>query len=128
MEDDVAMRWIVDAMNVVGSRPDGWWKDRRGALVTLVGGLEGWAGATGNDVTVVLEQPMSPPLQSAVIDVTHAPRAAANSADDEIVRLVRAASTPQDITVVTSDVALASRVQQAGATTLSAGRFRDLLD
>lgn len=122
------MRWIVDAMNVVGSRPDGWWRDRRGALATLIGQIERWAAADARDVTVVLERPMSPPLQSAVIDVTHAPRAAANSADDEIVRLVRAADSPHEITVVTSDGALADRVHDAGAMTFPSGRFREMLD
>lgn len=121
------MHWIVDAMNVVGSRPDGWWKDRRGALTTLIGQIESWAAAGAHDVTVVLERPMSPPLQSAAIGVAHAPRAAANSADDEIVRLVGEADAPRDITVVTSDGALAARVQAAGAATFPAGRFRELL-
>lgn len=121
------MRWIVDAMNVVGSRPDGWWKDRRGALTKLVSEVERWAAAGAHNVTVVLEQPMSPPLESAVITVTNAPRAAANSADDEIVRLVAATDAPQHVTVVTSDGALAARVQAAGAMTFPAGRFRELL-
>ncbi len=115
-------------MNVVGSRPDGWWRDRHGAVRTLVDRLEHWARATESEVTVVLEQPMSPALQSGVIAVRHAPRAAANSADDEIVRLVQADGAPQDITVVTSDGALSARVRAAGATTFPAGRFRDLLD
>ncbi|MFY9921120.1 MAG: hypothetical protein WAL26_22395, partial [Mycobacterium sp.] len=35
-------RWIVDAMNVIGSRPDGWWKNRREAIVGLVDRLERW--------------------------------------------------------------------------------------
>lgn len=122
------MRWIVDAMNVVGSRPDGWWKDRRGALTALIGRLERWAAAGEHAVTVVLERPMSPPLQSSVITIAHAPRAAANSADDEIVRLVGADDAPQTITVVTSDGLLASRVHDAGAMTFPAGRFRELLD
>ena len=30
------MRWYVDAMNVIGSRPDGWWRDREGAIRRLV--------------------------------------------------------------------------------------------
>lgn len=122
------MRWIVDAMNVVGSRPDGWWKDRRGALEALVGLLERWASAEGLDVTVVFEKPLSPPLQSSVIATAHAPRAAPNSADDEIVRLVSADDRPQDITVVTSDGTLADRVRAAGAATVPAARFRDLID
>jgi predicted RNA-binding protein with PIN domain len=122
------MRWIVDGMNVIGSRPDGWWKDRRGAMASLVDRLERWAAAQGDDVTVVFERPPSPPINSAVIGVAHAPKAAANSADDEIVRLVRADAQPQDIRVVTSDSTLAERVQEAGASVYPAERFRSLVD
>jgi hypothetical protein len=35
-------RWIVDAMNVIGTRPDGWWRDRHAAMVRLVDLLERW--------------------------------------------------------------------------------------
>jgi predicted RNA-binding protein with PIN domain len=110
------VRWIVDGMNVIGSRPDGWWKNRRRAMVGLVDQLERWASAEGNHVTVVFERPTSPPLHSSVIEIGHAPKAAANSADDEIVRLVRADKRPHEINVVTSDIALADRVRDAGAT------------
>ncbi|MGW0163347.1 NYN domain-containing protein [Mycobacterium sp. NPDC003323] len=120
------MRYIVDAMNVVGARPDGWWRDRPGALRALVARLEVWATAEGIDVTVVLEKPQ--PIVSAVITVAHAPAPAANSADDEIVRLVCAATDPGGLVVVTSDAALADRVRAAGANTLPAGTFRTLLD
>ncbi|KHO22392.1 NYN domain-containing protein [Mycolicibacterium setense] len=122
------MRWIVDAMNVIGSKPDGWWKDRRGALVSLVERLERWATAEAQRVTVVLEGPLTPPIASSVIDIRHAPRAAANSADDEIVRLVHAHSLPAEITVATSDSALAERVRAAGASVQPAAGFRDLID
>jgi hypothetical protein len=37
---------IVDAANVVGSRPDGWWRDRAGATVRLLGRLASLPGAT----------------------------------------------------------------------------------
>jgi uncharacterized protein YaiI (UPF0178 family) len=115
-------------MNVIGTRPDGWWKDRRGAIVRLVDQLERWAQSQDIPVTVVLERPMSPPIDSAVIEVAHAPRAAANSADDEIVRLVQAEREPQDLAVVTSDGALIERVRSAGAKVYPAASFRELID
>ncbi|TRW81509.1 NYN domain-containing protein [Mycolicibacterium sp. 018/SC-01/001] len=121
------MRWIVDAMNVIGARPDGWWRDRHAAMETLVGELEAWAGAEGSDVTVVFEQPPRPPIDSAIVTVAHAPAAAPDSADDEIVRMVRADDHPHDIVVVTSDRTLADRVRSAGADVLAPRRFRTLL-
>jgi predicted RNA-binding protein with PIN domain len=122
------MRWIVDAMNVIGTRPDGWWKNRGSAMAGLVDRLDHWASAEGHHVTVVFEHPMSPPILSSVIEIRHAPEAAANSADDEIVRLVRAADRPGEITVVTSDIALADRVREAGASAYPAANFRNLID
>ncbi len=124
----MTQRWIVDAMNVIGSRPDGWWKDRRRAMAGLVEQLERWAPTEDGGVTVVFERPMSPPFDSSVIEIAHAPRAAANSADDEIVRLVRADDRPHDLMVVTSDSALADRVRNAGASVYPAASFRDLID
>jgi predicted RNA-binding protein with PIN domain len=122
------MRWIVDAMNVIGTRPDGWWKNRHGAMLRLVDQLERWASAQGHQVTVVFERPTSPPIESSVIEIRHAPKAAANSADDEIVRLVRASDRAREITVVTSDLTLSDRVRSAGAAVYPAARFRDLID
>jgi predicted RNA-binding protein with PIN domain len=120
--------WIVDAMNVIGSRPDGWWRDRRGALLRLIEALERWASLHDDRVTVVLEKPMSPAIESSAIEVVHAPRAAANSADDEIVRLVQSAHRPHHLTVVTSDRRLAERVGVAGASVYPAATFRDVID
>jgi predicted RNA-binding protein with PIN domain len=122
------VRWIVDGMNVIGSRPDGWWRNRSRAMATLVERLEQWATAEGADVTVVFERPPSPPIESAVIDVAHAPQAAANSADDEIVRLVRGDADPGQIRVATSDRALSERVQAAGASVYPAEKLRKLID
>jgi len=120
------VRWIVDAMNVIGSRPDGWWRNRRLAMVRLVEQLERWSSAEGRQVTVVFERPTS--NRSSVINIAHAPTAAANSADDEILRQVSADDRPTEITVVTSDVALADRVRKLGATVYPAGEFRNLID
>lgn len=115
-------------MNVIGSRPDGWWKDRFGAMTRLVEQLERWASADGHQVTVVFERPLTPPIRSSVIEVAHAPEAAANSGDDEIVRLVRADGQPQEVNVVTSDIALADRVRNSGASVYPAASFRRLID
>src|ERR1700730_9416893 len=115
-------------MNVIGTRPDAWWRDRRGAMVRLVSMLENWAAANGEDVTVVFEQPPSPPIRSSVIEVTHAPRPRRDSADDEIVRRLKADSHPGTVRVVTSDRWLADRVHAAGATVQPADSFRTLLE
>jgi predicted RNA-binding protein with PIN domain len=123
------VRWIVDAMNVIGSRPDGWWKNRERAMAALVDNLDRWASDGGvGTVTVVFERPPRRDIHPTVIDVAHAPRAAANSADDEIVRLVRADTCPHEIRVVTSDKALTDRVRGLGASVYPAETFRDLVD
>jgi predicted RNA-binding protein with PIN domain len=120
------VRLIVDAMNVIGTRPDGWWKDRPRARVLLVEQLERWASEHAHVVSVVFEHPTS--IRSSSIAIHHAPKAAPNSADDEIVRLVGADHHPEEINVVTSDARLAERVRHAGATVYPAAKFRDLID
>jgi predicted RNA-binding protein with PIN domain len=122
------MRWLIDGMNVIGTRPDAWWKDRHGAMVRLVDMLERWVAVNGEEVTVVFEQPPSPPIRSTVIEVTHAPRPRRDSADHEIVRLLVADAEPGAIRVVTSDLWLADRVHAAGATVEPAAPFRTLIE
>ena len=118
------MRWIVDAMNVIGTRPDGWWKDRQGAMLRLVDLLERWSAATGADVTVVFERPPSPPISSPVVEIAHAPRPGPNSADDEIIRRLKADPDPEQVRIVTSDRALADQARFAGALVEPAEAFR----
>ncbi len=121
-------------MNVIGSRPDGWWKNRNRAMANLVGNLDRWAssslagGGALENVTVVFERQPSAEIRSSVIEVAHAPRAAANSADDEIVRMVQADPRPDEIRVVTSDKVLTDRVRSLGASVYPAERFRELVD
>lgn len=115
-------------MNVIGTRPDGWWRDRHRAMVALVERLEQWALAEQADVTVIFEQPPDPMIASDVVTVAHAPAAAANSADDEIVRLIDSQACPADVVVVTSDRRLAERVAAAGAAVFPAERLRNLID
>lgn len=122
------VRWLIDGMNVIGTRPDGWWEDRHAAMVRLVGQLERWAVANDEDVTVVFEQPPRPPIASTVIVVAHAPRPRRDSADDEIVRLLGAEPRPGTVRVVTSDQWLADRVHAVGATVQPSESFRVQLD
>ena len=123
-----SMHWLIDGMNVIGTRPDAWWKDRHAAMLRLVDMLERWAAESGADVTVVFEQPPRPPIRSTVIEVAHAPRPRRDAADDEIVRLLRAAEMPGAIRVVTSDLWLSDRVHAAGASVEPSAPFRALIE
>lgn len=123
------MHRVVDAMNVVGSRPDGWWRDRRGAIERLVAELDAWATDTGERVTVVLEKPPSPPIASEAIEVAWAPAPGPDSADGEIVRrLPNWLSEGGEVVVVTSDRDLAGRARSAGAEVEPASGFRRRLE
>lgn len=122
------MRWLVDGMNVIGTRPDAWWRDRDAAMLRLVDQLERWAAAEGEDVTVVFERPPRPPIRSTVIDVVHAPRPKRDAADDEIVRRLRADAQPALVRVVTSDRWLADRVSAEGATVEGSMSFRNRIE
>lgn len=123
------MRWLIDGMNVIGTRADDeWWRDRHAAMVKLVRLLEHWVASSGEDVTVVFEHPPSPRITSTVIEVAHAPRPRRDSADDEIMRRLRAAADPARVRVVTSDNWLADRVHAAGATVQAARAFRETLE
>jgi uncharacterized protein YaiI (UPF0178 family) len=122
------MRWYVDGMNVIGTRPDGWWRDRDAAMLHLVDLLERWAAAENEDVVVVFERPPSPPIRSTVIEIAHAPRPRRDAADDEIVRRLRAEPEPSLVRVVTSDRWLADRASAAGAAVQGAEMFRSMLE
>jgi predicted RNA-binding protein with PIN domain len=122
------MRWIVDGMNVIGTRPDQWWRDRDAAMLSLVDRLERWAADEGDDVTVVFERPPRPPIRSTVIDVAHAPRPGRDAADHEIVRMLQADPHPEQMRVVTSDRWLTERSEATGATVEGSLSFRNRID
>jgi predicted RNA-binding protein with PIN domain len=118
------VRWLIDGMNVIGTRPDGWWRDRDAAMLRLVDALERWVAAEGDEVTVVFERPPRPPIRSTVIEIAHAPRPKPNAADDEIIRRLELLANPASARVVTSDRWLADRAVAAGATVEGADAFR----
>ncbi len=110
-------RLVVDGANVVGSVPDGWWRDRAGAARALHTGLAALA-ASGVDVTLVLEGRSVPELPEGVVDgvaVRWATRSGRDAGDDRIVELVAADPEPTALTVVTADRALRDAVESLGA-------------
>jgi predicted RNA-binding protein with PIN domain len=120
-------RWLVDGMNVIGSRPTGWWRDRPGAMRELVEALDRFAEATGEQVTVVLDgRPFD--LSGERVEVVFASRRGRDAADDDIAALAEGDDDPGGLRVVTSDAKLARRVEAAGAEVVGAGAFRRRLD
>ena len=118
------MRWLIDGMNVIGTRPDAWWRDRDAAMARLVDLLERWVAENGEEVTVMFERAPVPPIHSSVIQIAHARRPKRDAADDEIVRRLGADGNPAGVRVVTSDRWLADRVHALGATVEGADSFR----
>ena len=105
---------VVDGANVVGSRPDGWWKDRPAAAARLHASLVG-APALASRVILVLEgraRSGVPAAATGAVEVVHAP----GGGDDTIVEETRRAMAAGDaVAVVTADRELAGRVQRLGA-------------
>jgi predicted RNA-binding protein with PIN domain len=121
------MRWVVDGMNVVGSRPDGWWRDRRRAMRELIERLESFAEATGDEVAVVFDGRPFELEGGGRVEVGFAP-GGRNAADDAIAEWVAADADPGSITVVSSDAELGDRVRASGAGVAPAGAFRRRLE
>lgn len=104
---------VVDAANVVGSTPDGWWRDRHGATERLRDALAplaalGVAGVEGPvELLLVVEGKGVETIPGVRVI------AAPGSGDDTIVDLVREAGP--GVTVVTADRGLRERVTALGA-------------
>jgi predicted RNA-binding protein with PIN domain len=119
---------IVDGANVMGSRPDGWWRDRAGAAGRLKEQLS-TAVLPYDEVVLVLEgvaRRGNPAGQDGRLRTVHAPA----SGDDAIVEAVMAQVGIGDgrgVTVVTADRALRGRVEAAGARSVSPSWLLDQL-
>lgn len=107
---------LVDAANVVGSRPDGWWRDRPGAARRLVEGLRAGsvAGHVDPPLVVVLEgagRAGAPEGHADGVTVLHA----TGSGDDLLVDVASTAA-PTPVVLVSADRELRRRVAAAGGT------------
>ena len=124
-------RLVVDAMNVIGSRPTGWWRDRDGAVRRLVERLQRLATQDQQPITVVIDgRPMSdlPEGAHASVEVLYASRAGRNAADDRIVELLDALPDATRVEVVTSDRELRRRAEERGVRVRGAGQLLRRLD
>jgi len=105
---------VVDSANVVGSRPDGWWKDRGAATRRLHERLM-VAELSHDEVVLVLEGGARGGVRrgrDAHVRVTHAP----GQGDDAIVTEVTLArKAGHDVTAVTADRMLQARLEGLGA-------------
>jgi hypothetical protein len=106
---------LIDAANVVGSRPTGWWRDRPGAARTFVDQVRGAvaSGRIAEPVVVVLEGKASAGVQEGLADgvtVVHA----SGSGDDTLVDVAGRAAGDK-VTLVTADRELRRRAEALGA-------------
>ncbi|MEU8777613.1 NTP pyrophosphohydrolase [Streptomyces sp. NPDC048606] len=99
---------IVDGANVVGSVPDGWWRDRRGAAERLRDRLA--ERGRGEEIVLVVEGAARGVDSVPGVRVEEAP----GSGDDRIVELVAAAGEGRRRVVVTADRELRARVEAYG--------------
>ncbi|WKK25305.1 NTP pyrophosphohydrolase [Streptomyces olivoreticuli] len=118
---------VVDGANVVGSVPDGWWRDRRGAAERLRDRLVAHAaegGGAGLPPGAVEPPLTSPPeivlvVEGAARGVAPVPGVrvaeAAGSGDDRIVQVVADRAPGRRCVVVTADRGLRERVKALGA-------------
>jgi hypothetical protein len=119
-------RLIVDAMNVLASRPDGWWRDRPAAVARLLAELQPLGARRAGPVLLVVEGRAGAALHAGRhgdVEVVHATRVGRDAADDRIVALLgqRPAMGTDGAapdTVVTADRSLRDRAHQRGARVL----------
>jgi pimeloyl-ACP methyl ester carboxylesterase/predicted RNA-binding protein with PIN domain len=125
-EEGRPARLVVDGMNVIGSRPDGWWRDRERAWRGLARRLERHARDTGDDVHLVIDgRRPSGWHEDRLIETSFAN---GKSADDAIVAWVAADPHPETLRVVTSDRELGGRVEELGARVVPAGALLSELE
>lgn len=118
-------------MNVIGSRPDGWWRDRDAAVRRLVESLQRLHTSAGGRVTVVFDGRPVPDLPEgdhAGVTVRYARRRGPDAADDRILELLAVSDDPGAWTVVTSDRDLRRKSEALGARVVGASALLSRLE
>lgn len=104
---------VVDGANVVGSVPDGWWRDRPGAAARVHAHLVS-APLPYDRVVLVLEGKARagvPEGREGTVETCHAP----GSGDDEIVdRCLALVEAGHEVALATADRGLVARVADHG--------------
>lgn len=118
---------MVDGLNVIGCRPDGWWRNRAGATRSLLEQSIILVEATRTEVTVVLDGPPGPIPSPCPVEVEFA-GGGRDAADKLIAERLAGDPSPGEVTVVTSDSALRRGALALGARVMSARAFRLRLD
>jgi predicted RNA-binding protein with PIN domain len=126
--EEPSVHWLIDGMNLIGSRPDRWWQDRRGAMTRLVERLEDYSRASGEAISVFFDGKPFDLADEGTVEVVFARHRGANAADYEIEHRVKSLRDRSALRVVTSDKRLAEAVREQGAAVVSAGSFRSQLD
>ncbi|TCO47594.1 YacP-like NYN domain-containing protein [Kribbella antiqua] len=124
---------VVDAANVIGSRPDGWWRDRPGAARRLLVRLAAFQERlqSSADVVVILEGAARAAVSGSDAPAVGALRVvlADGSGDDTIVAVTtELTDNVPDVTVVTADRGLRQRIEAVGATAAGPRWLLDQLD
>ena len=110
-------RVFVDGNNIMGSRPDGWWRDRAGAARRLVAEIIPLAFGHGGVWTIVFDgkEPPRMPSPPECLTVIHTGHRRRDGADDRIVELVHEHPHRAASLVYTSDANLRTRVNVLGS-------------
>jgi hypothetical protein len=125
--DETGTVLLIDAANVIGSRPTGWWRDRPGSARSFMERVRAAAAADrfAEPVVVVLEGRARSGIEEGIADgvgVLHAP----HSGDDMLIDVAADATT--HVTLVSADRALRQRAEALGASVASPGWLLDLLE
>src|SRR6187431_3250065 len=108
----MARTLIVDGNNVMGAVPDGWWRDRQGAVRRLLARVQCYARTVGGDDVVLVLDVSQPDIAEGDNDgvtVRYATRRGRDAADDRVRELLAARAERDELAtveVVTSDRAL----------------------